>query len=325
MKKLLKNKYFSWVWKITITVLFVYFVNRQNTMSELKSVVEYFSVYSIIAALFFSVAAFYFQVKRWEIILRFQEFSVDNNIALKTLLWGNLLAFITPARFGELFRGIQISSGKKGDSLFAVVIDKLFIIITVLVTGFICVAFQISVLKKSVNSDMYVFLVVAFVICAIGIFILSTGKLFDEKHLITRCFNKILTHLPRVFMPAGKKAVLYSLGAHACLLIQTVILLRMFNCGTVFVDLLAVGMAYAIMPFLPSPIGNMGVREGSYTFFLTYLGAVCAKGTLTIAVVCLSTSILIFFMNLLLPAFIGMFWYYFDQGKGGSVNDEQTD
>ena len=321
MKKIIGNKTISWIFKILITVIFIFIVNRSVTCNELYRIAKYLSVQHITVAIILSFVGLFFQVKRWEIILRYQKFSVKKHIAWKTILWGNLLAFITPGRIGELFRGLKISEDRKADSLFAVIIDKLFIIITVLLTGFICVLFQVFFLKVSITAGMKVFLLLAIILCITGFALLSTGKVFGKTHAVSRYFNRVLTNLPRLFTPAGKKALLYSFIAHFCLICQTVTLLLMFRCGTVVINSIAVGQAYGIMPFISFTIGNMGVREGSFYFFLSHLNALCAGTMLSVKTASLGTSMLILLMNIILPAFIGLLWYVFDT----STNKKQLE
>lgn len=312
MKQIINNKVFSWIFKIVLTLLFVYIVNRSLTRSELQVIARYLTVPHILAAMLLSIIGLYFQVKRWEIILRFQKFSVENYVAWKTLLWGNLLAFVTPGRFGEIFRGIRIAENRKGDSLFAVIIDKLFIILTVLLAGLISIGFQVWILNIGITYKIKIFLVAAFVLCIIGFLLLSTGKVFDKKHTVTQYFDRVLKNLPRLFTFAGRKALIYSFIAHFCLICQSVVLLRMFGCGTVILNSTAVAQAYGIMPFLSFTIGNMGVREGSFNFFLSQLGAVCESNELTVVGATLGVSMIILIMNLVLPAFIGLLWYLYD-------------
>jgi hypothetical protein len=311
MKKITSNKIFQWILKIIFTLLFVYIVNK-NVLAKLNTILNSVTWQHISAAFFLSFAGLFFQVKRWEIILRFQNFPVNNYIPWKTILWGNLLAIITPGRVGEIFRGLEISKDRKTDSLFAVIIDKLFIIFTVLLTGLICILSIKWFLHIAITKEIKIFIITAFVVCSTGLFILFTGTVFDKKHAVTRYFNRVLKNIPRLFAPAGRRALVYSLAAHICLISQTVILLSMFGCKNILINSSAVGLAYGVMPFLSFTIGNMGVREGSFSFFLSYIGTETHNNTLSIEGISLGTSIIILFMNIVLPAFIGLMWYLLD-------------
>ncbi|MGD9202455.1 MAG: lysylphosphatidylglycerol synthase domain-containing protein [Chitinispirillia bacterium] len=303
------NKHLSWIFKITITVVFVVILNKSINYSQISIILGNLTYKHLGFALFFSVLGLFFQVKRWEIILRFQNFAVKNNIAWKTILWGNLLAFVTPGRIGEIFRGLKIDKNRKKDSLFAVIIDKLFIIFTILSSGFACLIYQLLIMKIGMNKKVMFFFMAAFIICLPVVFILTNGKLFQKNIPIFKYANKVIKNLPRLFTPAGKKTLFYSYMAHICLIIQTVILFNMFECGTVLSNCIALGQAYGIMLFFPLSIGNMGVREGAFTFFLTYFDTQCKNSILNIASVSLGVSMLILVMNIILPAMAGLVWY----------------
>lgn len=314
MKKILSNRVFHWLLRITFTLLFIYIVNR-NVLTKLGCITRCFTWQHMCTMVVFSFGGLYFQVKRWEIILRFQHFHLAQHVPWKTILWGNLLAFITPGRIGELFRGITITPDRKADSLFAVIIDKLFIIFTVLSVGLISILSMKWLLKATITAEMTLFLITAFVICTIGLIILLTGKVFDKKHIVTKILSRILKNIPRLFNPAGRKALFFSFAAHMCLICQTVTLLSMFGSGNMVINIVAVGLAYGVMPFFSFTIGNMGVREGAFSFFLTYLGAKVNAGSYAIESISLGTSIIILIMNIVLPAFIGLMWYLLDNPR----------
>ena len=303
------NKYLSLIFKITITAIFVIIVNKSIKFNQISIILGNLTYRHLFFALLFSVFGLFFQVKRWEIILRYQHFSVKNNIAWKTILWGNLLAFVTPGRIGEIFRGLKIHEHRQKDSLFAVIIDKLFIIVTILSSGFICLIFQLLIMKIEMNKNIITFFIAACVICLLGIYVLVKGKIFQKTSPFFKYLNRILGNLPRLFTPAGRKTLFYSYMAHICLIVQTVILFHMFECGTILSNSIAAGQAYSMMLFFPVSIGNMGVREGAYTFFLTHFGTKCKNSLLNLSSVSLGVSMIILVMNIIFPAMVGLVWY----------------
>jgi len=312
MEKIVRNKVLSWTFKIAITLIFIIIVNKSVSGKELHVISEHLSLYHILIAIFFSITGLIFQVKRWEIILRYQKFQANSTVAWKTILWGNLLAFITPGRLGELFRGLKIAENRTGDSLFAVIIDKLFIVTTVLFTGFVCLLIQILFFNIPITFKMKLFLVLVLLMSAVGFVLLSTGRVFGKNHIVSRYFNTVLLNLPRLFTPAGRRALFYSFSAHLCLVFQTAVLFIMFGCGNPIINSAAAGEAYGLMLFLPFTIGNMGVREGSFHFFLSHLDVCCHNNLLSLKATSLGVSLLILIMNIIAPAFVGLLWYLFD-------------
>lgn len=299
--------------KIVATVVFVYLVNRSLNRYEIGRLIVHLSLRHWGGAFLLGCIGLYFQVKRWQIILRYQKLPAHERIVWKTILWGHFLAFITPGRAGEIMRGLPLTEDRKADSIFAVIIDKVFIIVTVFSAGILCIVLQLLFLHMEISPVVKTGIGIIVFLCGAGFFVLVTNKMFDEKHLVSRYFNRLLKGLPRLLTPAGMRAMLYSCIAHGCLIAQTVILLSMFRCGPLFQVTLAAGQAYAIMPFLPFFIGNMGVREGAYVFFLKKIGLSSVPGELSIESAALATSLSILIINLLIPACLGLLLFVIDR------------
>jgi hypothetical protein len=66
-----------------------------------------------------------------------------------------------------------------------------------------------------------------------------------------------------------------------------------------------------VLLFFSFTIGNMGVREGSFNYFLSHLGIGVTTGAMSLTGVALGTSLIILIMNLVLPALAGLLWYSF--------------
>ncbi len=318
MKFLFQKKYLPWILKIILTVLFLYFVNRTIPKEEFSSIVAALCWPTMVVAFLLSIAGLYFQVKRWEIILRFQEFFVGKQIPLKTILWGNLLAFITPGRIGELFRGLMVSKTRKADALFAVVIDKLFIIFTVLLFGLLGIVLLYWHYNLSISKEIKIFVIIAGIVCTGGVGILFSGKIINRNHTVVGQVLRLLKNIPRLLNPAGRRAMMYSMLAHLCLCLQSAILLNMFGAINLAKGIVSAALAYGVMPFLSFTIGNMGVREGALGFFLRYLNA-NHSSTLSLESIAFGTSISILAMNLLLPALGGLIWYFLDNDQTTTI------
>ena len=315
----MNKKWLTWVFKIIITGIFVYFVNRKLSWHELTDMGAYLTVGHLVAAFICCLAGLFFQVKRWEIILRYQNFSIANNIALKTILWGNVLAFITPGRIGEIFRGLEINTHRRSDSILAVVVDKLFITLAVLFTGLIGILLQMLFVATALTTEMKQFVLAATITCAIAIAIALSPKVRERAGVFTHFITSIFKSLPRLFNPAGQRAIFYSFAAHGVLLCQTFILLHMFGVAVSLPVCIAIAQAYGVMLFFSFTIGNMGVREGSFYYFLSHLGVTALQGAMSLKGLTLGVSLIILLMNLVLPAMAGMLWYF----SKGFVNDQQ--
>ena len=300
--------------KISVTLLFIAIINRTITAEELEAIPTYFSFAYFVPLLLLTFVGLWFHVMRWQIILRYMELNSSLPLAWKSILWGTLLAFVTPGRVGELFRGVGTVDGDKKDAMFAVVLDKIFILSTVFIFGIIATIINFFLFNIQLPTTMFN-ISIAIVILSVLIFILLyRGHLISEKSKLSIYFNKVVTGAHRVFAPSGIKAVLYSFLAHAILIIQTVLLLRMFGCGGGLKTLLAVVQAYAIMPFFAISIAELGIREGAVSYFINRASESCS-GELTLTSATLAMSILIVVVNLMIPATVGLILMIFSNKK----------
>lgn len=98
------NKTFSFIFRLIITFLFFIIINKNISLTQIKLLAQRVCVWQFSITIVLGIAGLYFQMLKWKEILYSQKFPSSVRIAFKTLLWGHLLAFITPGRFGELMR-----------------------------------------------------------------------------------------------------------------------------------------------------------------------------------------------------------------------------
>ncbi|MBD3314316.1 MAG: hypothetical protein GF344_00890, partial [Chitinivibrionales bacterium] len=299
--KYLRSKGVRWTTRLFLTVLFVYFVNRSLSGREITVILESLRGIHVVGALLLGVGGLWCQAKRWEIILRYERFPVTSSTAWKTLLMGNLFAFVTPGRLGELFRGVGIEEGRKADAVFAVIVDKLFIVATVLLVGLATVFWQAAVRGVAPPFRPVAPVGATIAVCLLAAPLIVRGPKRVYAKPVIRYAARLVRMTPRAFSPAGRLALGCSLGAHLLLLCQTVLLLMMFGVSNAVDALLAAGQAYALMAIVPLFIGNMGIREYAYGLFLSRLG-VSPAGAMDVKVAAFGASAAVLTVNLIVPA-----------------------
>jgi len=141
-------KKFLWVIKIIATLLFVMYVNRSIDRNKIAQLATHFDVLPLLFTLILSIIGQFLQLIRWKIILSREGFTTRDSVI--TFFYGNLLAFITPGRMGELFRAVGLDKKRRPDTVMAVLIDKIFIILTILFIGIICSIVILSTVTVSV-------------------------------------------------------------------------------------------------------------------------------------------------------------------------------
>ncbi len=312
----------SWFLRALLTILFIAFVNRGLDREKLTILFGHLSFPHFAVALLFSLGNIYYQVRRWDLILRYEGFTVGRFTSLKTILFGNLLAFVTPGRLGEVFRGVGLEPERKADTVFAVFVDKFFITAATLAAGAACALLQVFLYGVPLNRQFVVVISVGLIISCVGLALLVYRRLPFVPGRVGAYVERALTLAPRVFSRKGAQLVWYSLAGHALLLLQTVLLLHMYGVRDVGGGILAVGQAYAFMVFLPFFIWNLGIREYAFGMVLTQLGVSIAGGV-DVAAAALGASVGIFLMNLVLPALGGLLWQYSDGIAKAAISEGQ--
>jgi uncharacterized membrane protein YbhN (UPF0104 family) len=299
--------------RIIITVLFVVIVNRKLTADDAALILRHISLNFLLLVLLLGFAGFFMQVMRWHIILKYQGFPVGNRQALKTMLWGSLLAFITPGRLGELFRGLNLDASRKGDSIMAVVLDRSFAITITLLFAMAFFAVWKVFFHHSVSGIyglMNAALVVVFFIVYILITKMRVPRIFGTT--VTKYVSNLRILLPDLWSRSGYRIIGYSVLAHVFLILQTAVLFEMFGVHQFLSNCVVAAQAYAFMVFLPFFIANAGIREYSFALFLGDQYSVPAAGA-GISTIALGVSCMILIINIVFPALCGLTWDLIDK------------
>lgn len=304
-QKLIKNKKVNVLFRIAVTVFFFFLVNKSISQADLKQLLHTINPLVIMAVLLSGIMGFYLQVIRWKYILQSRQLPCNGCIPLKTMLWGNLLGFLTPGRVGELFRGIGIDPARKSDSVVAVFIDRLLAILLVVSTGVLFMFIQTTVLKISPPLIEIISLEILLSLAVISIVIIKVSY-FRSKKIVSKGLSLFSTIVHLLNM----KIVIVSILAHFFLILQTVLLFQMFGSPGWVTNSIIAGQSYLQMVFLPFSIANVGIREYSFGVFLKQTVAKEESELIAFGV-----SSLILFINIILPAFIGLIWIIFDKNN----------
>jgi hypothetical protein len=295
---------FPWPIKILVTAVVIYLVNRSLTKDQLPLLFKNVSMVPFSIVFIFGCMGFYCQVKRWQYILKLFGTMVNGPEALRTMLWGCLLAFITPGRTGEFFRGFSLPALKKNDAVVAVFIEKLFAGGTTLLAGLVCCLIFLSL--KAMGCWGH-----AVIISGAAAVAAAAGGIFAMRK--AGFVKQALERLPDFSPQQAGIIAFYSVVVHLFLLAQTSILLSMLGSNAFFSSMLIGGQAYVFMLFFPFFIANMGIREYSFGMF-----SACGQGVAPesgLSAVAFGASMGILIINIILPALFGLVWWVFDKKK----------
>jgi len=293
--------------RIALTILFIVIANKSLSAGDVANLAHYFRPFPVLLSLFFGCASLWCQIKRWQIILRYQGLPSRFGLAAKTLLLGILLAFVTPGRSGEFFRALALGRGNRADTVFAVIIDKMFIILATFVIGIACAVIQTIIIRVPLPRHVLLMSVTAAAVCAVVITFFALKRRSPAQGRVQRIFFRILNQSPKLLSRSGRHAVALSFAAQILLICQTVVLVRMFGCVSTRRTFIGIGQAYAFMAFMPIFIANIGIREYSFAVFLQNIGCACPP-PLSMQGLSLGVSMGILVMNLIMPALAGLIW-----------------
>ena len=207
--------------KIAVTAAFGFIVNKTVNWPELVTILRNIPQTDLAIAFLLGGCGIFFGAKRWEHVLRILGFRPGTRESLRTYLWGNTLAFITPGRVGELFRGVGGRAGRISDSVVAVFLDKVLIVAAILIWANVCLVVQYF-RYRSFPAKWFVIAQGIFLLGSVGI--TATAIVYFPRSspgAIGRYINKTSTFIRVCASPAGIRCIGYSLLTHFTLLFQT--------------------------------------------------------------------------------------------------------
>jgi hypothetical protein len=306
----LNNSKTGWFLKIGVTVLFVYFVNKSVSARQILALTSHISISMIGINLLFLVVLLVLQVERWRIILDISDIHVSRHTAAKTLLFGTLYGFVTPARVGEFMRGVSIGGAKKSETALCVVVEKISAALVVVAAG--CVAAIYHGQLFGYGRGQYALLIAAALVLT-GCFILYelTGNTLPMRLQRIAIFAKLMSLAGPVRKQfTHKKAAsvtMLSVIIYVLLICQTAFVFYFCGCGHFTMNCIYACEAYSFMMLCPFFIANMGIREFSFALFLA-----AGYGQLDMRAVSLSASLWILLVNIVLPACAGLVWWFYE-------------
>jgi uncharacterized membrane protein YbhN (UPF0104 family) len=300
------SKTVRWLVKLSITALFAYMVNRSLNRGDIAFLIERIDPWIIALVVFCMGVSLFAQALRWQYLLRAAAVVVPFSTVMQAMLWGNTLAFVTPGRVGELLKGIGIFRQRQKNIIYTIIADKIIAAGTILLGGIICSGiFFFSHSLFPPRQYMVIFGIVT------GIAFIGSCIVF----IVIRVFRFSIPLFDRfrtVGMQLGVRGVmiiaLLSICIHTLLLVQTVMLLRMFEIRSVIDSFIAIGQAYAFMTLVPLFIANIGIREYAFTLFLHRDPVLIQDVGTGVTRVTFGVSLIILVVNILVPAFAGLIW-----------------
>jgi len=294
--------------KIFIAFGLLYYLVSNIRISDIINAINEANFSLILITLALSFVNLYLQFYKWKITASTLLNENSNRKIFYSLFQGFSAAVFTPARIGEYFgRAIAFKDKSLLQITLATLIDKLFPLLIVAFFGSIASILFIHFYYE-VSSYLTVSLFIVLFVLFYFIVLLIFNKNFWDNFLFNRIqstkilskyFDKI-SKLKNLDHRYSSKMIFISLLFYLCYLIQYVILVSAFSHNDNFIDYFWAGnllmFSKTIIP--PVSFGELGIREGASVFFIQQFGENASVG--------FNASIFLFFINVLLPALVGL-------------------
>ena len=291
------------MFKVMIAIIVITMLVRRISADELKTAFLEAQIGWIVPALLLLSLNLFFQFRRWELLVRHVAPQVPSRQILASLLSGITLGFITPGRIGEFGRAFFIAGADWPKLLGLTLLDKCYAFLTLLFLGLLG---TLPILKKEVDLFIWLpllsiataFFALLFVLLLHPPYLAGLVKKFRKHWQKHKKISQIVSSLEQVPPKLAVYISLLALGQVLTYLMQFYLLIRAFAPLSLFRGLQALMATLWVKTMLPISIGDLGVRESAAIYFLGELHVPPAAA--------FDGSLLLFFINVLLPALIGL-------------------
>ena len=287
---------------------------------EYEKIIYAFSnanLYIIAIVILLGVVNIYLQFAKWN--LTCSEVLKENNKAkvVRSLFYGLSAGIITPLRIGEYFgRGIEFKNKSLVQVTIATLIDKFFPLMIVAFLGSIS-----SLLFIYYYFNVSIFIVISLFILLFTLFYIFILLIINNRFWDTILFSKVKSseklkpflNKLKAFQNLDRnyfyKMLIISFLFYSCFLIQYALLVSAFSNHFDYLNYLwAANLIMFVKTIIPPiSMGELGIREGASVYFLSQFGESASIG--------FNSSILLFIINLLIPALIGVGMFFRKNGK----------
>lgn len=303
MQKLIIIRISRFLIAVLLIAYISFFVELQNIINSFKEVNSlFFSV-----ALLLLIPNLFFQFLKWKYLLNSTINFYDNRKIIRSLFVGLSSGIFTPMRLGEYYgRSLDINKSSVTEIVALTFIDKLFVLVSIVAIGGVFFVFFVSdFLRLNLIEKIGAYALIIILPMIPFLSIIFAKSPFAAKFMKIRFFYKIVEKLAA--LKTVNYAILivtffYSIIIYLVNTLQYSLLLMAFESDSLiqqnFIMSNVIMFSKALIPQIS--FGELGVRESTSVFYSTFFNISGAAA--------FNASILIFTINLLLPALIGFFF-----------------
>ena len=272
----------------------------------------------LLAALLLLVPNITLQHAKWRLLLRGGAPMVQPGDVRASLFGGFTLGMLTPARIGEFGgRAVLCRGAGKGLLVSLTAVDKAgTMLVTVVVGLFTLVHFSsrsdvLPTLPIVISGLLILTVLLGFLALLTHRTSTAPRRFLEAKNgRVARHLLQLMDTMAAMSPASLRMFLLYSVLFYLTFVLQFMLLLSAFvpmHPLDAFSGIATIMLVKTVIP--PVTIGELGIREGASVFILSVYGVVSA--------VAFSASLLLFSINILLPAIAGL-WFLLRRRAAGA-------
>ena len=289
--------------KVIVAILVTLILIRKISLDEIIFALHTADRWLIAAGFSLVVVNLGFQFRKWQLIVHRENRDIPARSVLGSLLVGMALGLITPGRVGEFGRSFFIRGADWARLMALTFIDKMIALGIIYLFGLYgFYRFMVDTLHPYVLWPILITISIFLII--LFLFLLRPNLLQSITQRIPNrlkhpVLHKLASGIELATPKLTMRLLLYTILQNLTFCTQMVLLIRAFYPA---IGLEAYTAVFAVMmtkTLLPISLGDLGIRESASVYFFSRLNVPHAAA--------FDASLLLFMINVLLPALIGLF------------------
>jgi uncharacterized membrane protein YbhN (UPF0104 family) len=296
------RRWLLWTVKCSLAVVLLFLLIHNVDTAAIARAWSVANPLYMVAALLLLPLNLWLQYRKWALMLRRVYPAVRDGDIRGSLLIGFSFGLVTPARIGEFGgRAVAVRDAKPSVLMGLTAVDKLSTMAITVGIGLPGVLLY-GLLHPFMDRVLLVAVFTGAV--ALGLLVISVmsklrGRSWHAEHWAGRTYRRMTTAMRALDASTVRIILLLSVLFYFTFLTQFLLLLSAFgpvNLFSAFAGISTIMLIKTIVP--PVTLGELGIREGTAVIVLSHVGVLAAAA--------LSASLLLFVVNLLIPALIGL-------------------
>lgn len=299
--------------RVVISFVLIVVILWRVDFSQTWKIILTSNTYYILLATLIAFASGWLCALRWQLLLVTLVGDIPINSLIKLTFVGYFYSLFFPTNYGgDVIKGIRLTGKiKKGLEITAsILMDRLTGLIGSILVGLVC-----FIMVENLPLLLFILALIFFIM----IVILNKGwrervnqSKIEKPRFLGSILTPFMTYKGR--SPVLIKALFYSLLIQLLLIISTYLICLSLNIKISFLNFAWINVATLVIQLVPISISGIGVREGTFIFFLSKYG-IAAPESFSLSLIAFSITVLMGLTGGMIELLSSLFKYSANQNK----------